>query len=156
MHFFIWLVGGGIQLGPLGMSGTSWPVVPAPGDYEDGEFGGMLIGRGNGSTQRKPAPVPLCPPQIPHDLIGCKPGRLTAWTMAQPLKMHFGLHVNCLLFNFFNKIEICWQIWIKLHDITVGFEVFMVITVKNTVLWVVMLCSLERAWHFRGTYCLHV
>jgi hypothetical protein len=25
-----------------------------------------MIGRGNRSTQRKPAPVPLCPPQTPH------------------------------------------------------------------------------------------
>jgi hypothetical protein len=28
----------------------------------------MRIGRGNGNTWRKPAPVPLCPPQIPHGL----------------------------------------------------------------------------------------
>jgi hypothetical protein len=26
----------------------------------------MMIGKGNGSTRRKPAPVPLCPPQTPH------------------------------------------------------------------------------------------
>jgi hypothetical protein len=39
--------------------------VPAPGDYDDGEIGGM-IGRGNRSTRRKPAPVMLCPPQTPH------------------------------------------------------------------------------------------
>jgi hypothetical protein len=38
--------------------------VPAPGDYDDGEIGGM-IGRGNRSTRRKPAPVLLCPPQTP-------------------------------------------------------------------------------------------
>jgi hypothetical protein len=49
------------------------PTVPAPGDY-DGEIGGMMIGRGNRSTQRKPDPVPLCPPQIPHDLLGREPG----------------------------------------------------------------------------------
>jgi hypothetical protein len=35
-------------------------------DY--GAVGGMRIGRGNRSTRRKPTPVPLCPPQIPHDL----------------------------------------------------------------------------------------
>jgi hypothetical protein len=28
----------------------------------------MRIGRGNRSTRGKPAPVPLCPPQIPHAL----------------------------------------------------------------------------------------
>jgi hypothetical protein len=37
------------------------------GDCDCGEIGGMKIGRGNRSTQRKPAPAPLCPPQIPHD-----------------------------------------------------------------------------------------
>jgi hypothetical protein len=41
-------------------------------DYECGAVGGM-ISRENESTQRKPAPVPLCPPQIPHDL-GCYDG----------------------------------------------------------------------------------
>jgi hypothetical protein len=59
-------VGGGVQLGPLGTAATNRPIVPAPGDYDDdGEIGGM-IGRGNRSTRRKPTPVPLCPPQIPH------------------------------------------------------------------------------------------
>jgi hypothetical protein len=54
-------------MGPLGTSVTEWPIVPAPGDYDDGEFGGMKIGRGNRSTRRKPDPAPLCPPQIPLD-----------------------------------------------------------------------------------------
>jgi hypothetical protein len=58
-------VGGGVQLGPLGTAATSRPIVPAPGDYDDGEIGGK-IGKGNQSTLRKPAPVPLCTPQTPH------------------------------------------------------------------------------------------
>jgi hypothetical protein len=58
-------VGGGVQLGPLGTVATNRPIVPALGDYDDGDIGGM-IGRGNQSTWRKPAPVPLCPPQTPH------------------------------------------------------------------------------------------
>jgi hypothetical protein len=57
-------VGGGIQ-GPLGTATTNRAIVPAPGDYDDGEICGM-IGRGNRSTWRKPAPVPLCPQQTPH------------------------------------------------------------------------------------------
>jgi hypothetical protein len=61
------IVGGAVQMGPLGTSANEWPIVPAPGDYDDGEFGGMKIGRGNRSTRRKPAPEPLCPPQIPLD-----------------------------------------------------------------------------------------
>jgi hypothetical protein len=37
-------------------------------DDECGAVGGMRIGRENRSTRRKPAPVPLSPPQIPYDL----------------------------------------------------------------------------------------
>jgi hypothetical protein len=49
-------------MGPLGTAATNMPIVPALGDYDDRDIGGM-IGRGNRSTRRKPAPVPLCPPQ---------------------------------------------------------------------------------------------
>jgi hypothetical protein len=62
--FFNWYSGwwgGGVQLSPLGTVATNRPIVPAPGDY-DGEIGGV-IGRGNQSTCRKPAPVSLCSPQ---------------------------------------------------------------------------------------------
>jgi hypothetical protein len=45
MFFLIRLVGGGVQLGPLGTTATDWPILPAPGDYDDGESGGMKIGR---------------------------------------------------------------------------------------------------------------
>jgi hypothetical protein len=55
------------MLGPLGMSATEWPIVPATGDCDDGEFGGMKIDRGNRSIRRKPASALLCPPQIPLD-----------------------------------------------------------------------------------------
>jgi hypothetical protein len=51
------------DLGPHGTSATEWPIVPAPGDYDDG----MKIGRGNRRTRRKPTTAPLCPPQIPFD-----------------------------------------------------------------------------------------
>jgi hypothetical protein len=35
---------------------------------EYGAVDGMRIGKRNRSTRRTPAPVPLCPLQIPHDL----------------------------------------------------------------------------------------
>jgi hypothetical protein len=57
-------VGVGVQLGPLGNVATNRPIVPAPGDYDDGEIGGM-IGKGNRNTRRKLPPMPLCPPQTP-------------------------------------------------------------------------------------------
>jgi hypothetical protein len=58
---------GGWGWSPLCTSATEGPIVPAPGDYVDGEFGGIQIGRGNRSTRRKPALAPLCPPQISLD-----------------------------------------------------------------------------------------
>jgi hypothetical protein len=63
--FLIGIVGDGVQLGPFGTAATNRPIVPAPGDYDDGEICGM-IGKGNRSTRRKLAPMPLCPPQTPH------------------------------------------------------------------------------------------
>jgi hypothetical protein len=67
--FFKW---GGVRLNPLGTATTNWPTVPVPDERDDddeyGAVGGMRIGRGNRSTLRNPAPVPLCPPQILHDL----------------------------------------------------------------------------------------
>jgi hypothetical protein len=65
INLLIRIVGGGVQLGPLGTAATNRPIVPAAGDYDDGEIGGM-IGRGKRSTRRKLAPVQLCPPQTPH------------------------------------------------------------------------------------------
>jgi hypothetical protein len=48
---------------------------------ERGVVGGMRIGRGNRSTWRKPAQVPLFPPQITHDLT---------WARTRAAKMEAG------------------------------------------------------------------
>jgi hypothetical protein len=55
---------------PFGTSATVG-LLYQPRMIDDADYkavGGMRIGRGNRSTRRKPAPVPLCLPQIPHDL----------------------------------------------------------------------------------------
>jgi hypothetical protein len=71
MYFFNSNSEDGVQLGPLHTLTTNWPV---PGEYMDGECGGMMFDRGNRSTLRKPAPVPLRPPQIPHNVTGREHG----------------------------------------------------------------------------------
>jgi hypothetical protein len=89
--FLIDIVGGGVQLGPLGTAATNRPIVPAPGDYDDGEIGGIMIGKGNRSTRRKPVPVPLCPPQTSHAArtrtraTAAGSQRITAWATARPI-----------------------------------------------------------------------
>jgi hypothetical protein len=68
-------------------------------------------GRGNRSTWRKPAPVTLCSPQIPHYLtwdrirataVGSQ--RLTAWAMARPKSCNY--HQAILLFVNFLKLVV--------------------------------------------------
>jgi hypothetical protein len=75
LFFFIRIRGrGGIQLGPLGTAATNSLIMPAPGDYDGGEIGRIMIGKGNRSTRRKPAPVSLCSPETPDALPGLEPG----------------------------------------------------------------------------------
>jgi hypothetical protein len=83
----------GVRLSPLGTAVTT-DLLYEPQMIDEGDcraIGGMKFGRGNRSTRRKPAPAPLCPPQIPHDqtrartlaaAVGSQ--RLTAWPMARP------------------------------------------------------------------------
>jgi hypothetical protein len=73
--FFYLDIGGGVHIESTRHVGHFWPIVPAPGDCEDGEVGGMNgFGMGNRSSQRKPTPTPLCPPQIPLARPGREPG----------------------------------------------------------------------------------
>jgi hypothetical protein len=74
IFFLICIRGGGVQLGPLGTAATNRPIVSTPGDYDDAEICGM-IGRGNRSTRKKPAPMLLCPPQTPTCCTDANPGR---------------------------------------------------------------------------------
>jgi hypothetical protein len=63
-RFFFLVSLGGVRLSPLGTSATVG-LLYQPQMIDDdnyGALGGMRIGRGNRSTQRKPAPGPLCPP----------------------------------------------------------------------------------------------
>jgi hypothetical protein len=92
--FFSFLGWGGVRLSPLGTWATVWPTLPA---LDDRWRWWVWSSRWNENWQRKLkyseklAPLPLCPPQIPHDLtwvrtraavVGSR--RLTAWAMARP------------------------------------------------------------------------
>jgi hypothetical protein len=89
--FFIFLIGrdwANLLLWPL------FGLLYKPQMMDDDDcrsIGGMRIDRGNRSTLRKPAPVPLCPPQILHGLFWTRTRTatvesrlLTAWAMARP------------------------------------------------------------------------
>jgi hypothetical protein len=70
---------------------VEWGETESTSAWYVGHWWVWSIWWGNRSTQRKPAPVLLCPQQIPHDLtwdrtraaaVGDR--RLTTWAMAQP------------------------------------------------------------------------
>jgi hypothetical protein len=68
---FYFIILSGVRPSPLGIAATI-VLLYQPQMIDDGDFGavgGMRVGRGNRSTRRKLVPVPLCPPQTPHDLI---------------------------------------------------------------------------------------
>jgi hypothetical protein len=98
------------KLGPLGTSAPYWPIVPAPGDCEDGEFGGMN-GRLNRSTRRKPAPAPLCPPQIPLDHPGLNPGRRGGKPATNRFSYGAADYSGYILFTIVNNVFIIQSTW---------------------------------------------
>jgi hypothetical protein len=58
-----------MKLSPLGTSATTG-LLYQPQMIDDGDSGaicGTKIGRGNLSTERKRAPMQICPSQIAHD-----------------------------------------------------------------------------------------
>jgi hypothetical protein len=123
LAFFFLVSLGGVRLSPLGTSAIICLLYqPRIIDDDYRAVGGMRIGRGNRSTRRKPAPEPLCPPQIPHYLtwdgtraaaVGSQ--RLTALAIARRKHWHYMsidfinkdrslilFTGNSLLFDYFN------------------------------------------------------
>jgi hypothetical protein len=69
LTLYIYIILSGVRMSPLGTAATTGLLYQtqmiADGDCR--ATGGVKIGMGNRSTQRKPSPAPLCPPQIPHN-----------------------------------------------------------------------------------------
>jgi hypothetical protein len=90
--FFIGIVGrGGVEMGPLGTAVTNRPTVSAPGNYDDGETGGM-IGRGNRSTQKKTCPSAALSTTNPT----CECGLLQWEARDYPLELWHGLSTKLI------------------------------------------------------------
>jgi hypothetical protein len=93
---------------PLGTAATNRLIVPAPGDYDDGEIGGMIC-RGNRNTRRNPAPVPLCPPQTPH--AARMRTRAASGEAGKPATNHLRRHghLRTILLCYFKPQLLCSQ-----------------------------------------------
>jgi hypothetical protein len=72
----------GIRFNPLGTSPIRGPTELVPDNYECEAVDRMRTGKGNRSTRKRPATVPLCPLKIPHDL---KWDRIQAAAVGSPV-----------------------------------------------------------------------
>jgi hypothetical protein len=114
-------------------------------DDECGAVGGMRSERGNRSTHRKPTPVPLSPPQIPHDLIWARTRAWAIWWMVSWL--HVLQWPVCAGMSWF-CVETKWRL--------TRFEVFTAVTMKKADFWDVAPCSSYVNRRFKGTYRLRL
>jgi hypothetical protein len=137
-----------VRLSPLGTSATVGLLYqPRMIDYDYGAVGGIRIGRGNQSTRRKPAAVPLCPPQIPHDLtwdrtraaaMGSQ--RLTAWAMARQYR-ELVFHETKSVLRVQRQF---WRKYGRTYQMNYG------LLVGASVLWTLIVPVKER---YRHTFC---
>jgi hypothetical protein len=80
-------------LGPRGTAAMDWPIVPVPGDCEDGEVGGMKRGwqgKPKYSERTWPGAIlstanPTCQTRARTRAAAVGSQRLTASAMARPL-----------------------------------------------------------------------
>jgi hypothetical protein len=77
-------------------------------DDDCGAVGGKRIGRGNQSTRSKPAPVPLCLPQIPHELTWARTRSVALGSRPQAQRsLYFLLFYKFLEFRAHLKVSLC-------------------------------------------------
>jgi hypothetical protein len=123
------------------------------GEGECGAIGGMKIGRGNRNTGRKPAPAPLCPPQIPLDqtrdraraaTVGSQ--RLTTWAMARPCTLLTPCHFLSTVLNsrFLGKWHEILP-WETVHSFyfVQYIDYLRMFQIKALICWVLGLCPLS-------------
>jgi hypothetical protein len=100
IYYYYYLWGGTKSLGTAATSGLLYKPQMINED-DCGAIGGMKIGRENRSTRRKPAPAPLCPPQIPHEQTRDRtPGRSGGKPAINCLS--YGAAIYVRLYNIFN------------------------------------------------------
>jgi hypothetical protein len=95
----------------------------------------MMIGRRNRSTPRKSAPVPLCPPQIPHDLTEWEPGPATNCLI-------YGTYLNTFI-ELFKKFFKRVSKGLQRNGVPFGRHVFL------NVFNILKLLSFEGSFHLR-------
>jgi hypothetical protein len=71
IYFKLVIILSGVRLSTLGGTAATTGLLYQPQMIDVGvceAIGGMRIGKGDQNTRKKPAPVPLCSPQIPHNI----------------------------------------------------------------------------------------
>jgi hypothetical protein len=98
--FLIGIVVGGVQLGPLGTAATNGPIVPAPGDYDYGEIGGM---QGKPKYSEKTCPSAALSTTNPTCCPDANPGRRDG----KPATNRLRYGTACCWLLMLNNNEVC-------------------------------------------------
>jgi hypothetical protein len=72
--FLIGIVRSGVQFGLLGTAASNRPIVPAPGDYDEGD-NGRMIGMGKPKYSEKTCPIAALSNTNPTCCPDANPGR---------------------------------------------------------------------------------
>jgi hypothetical protein len=115
------------KLGPLGTSATEWPIVPAPGDYVDGEFWWNEDWQGKHKYSEKTCPSATLSTTNPTWLDpGLNPGRrcgkpatnrLSYGATGMEMKLYSYNRLNWIINKNFDK-RILWEANTRICDIT--------------------------------------
>jgi hypothetical protein len=118
--FIIIIIISGVGLSPLGTAATSGLLYkPQMIDECDcGAIGGMKIGRGNRRTWRKPAPAPLCQPQIWTLVLlrsrvecHCQTSHIMYWKLQLTRAVKSILNVLTYIHKYINFTRSAWLVF---------------------------------------------
>jgi hypothetical protein len=131
IFLFFWILSDGVHSGSTRHCGHYWPIVPAPGDYEDGKVSGMNgFGRGNRNKySEKTCPDatlsttnPTCQARARTRAAVVGSHRLTASALARPGRGFLAL-ASATLQGSHAKSRISLEQWFSLKRMLMPVEI---------------------------------
>jgi hypothetical protein len=158
---FIWTLLEGLRRRHTFLSFWGWSETGRPlfgllyqprmiDDDKYGAVGGMRIDKGNRSTRRKPAPVPLCSSQIPHDLTWDRTRAAAMGTSPQYAVM---LNTGCC--PKYIQYERRFDSWLNSRLHLVIWQIFLFVLCHSGPLWILTNRTRRRSQRYVATWSIY-